>query len=182
MTQPAADTSAVLTAQDALVLASMDSAVETQLVMDWLDRQRARNPGAKFDVLKLPSASAEAVAAARRAARGRAKTVRLCRCGCSGCRPRIAADSPSWSGCCRAEIPTTPTNVSSARSCATIPAAPGWWPARRPRYPNSASSGATPPSARTSAISPSSSRAAPSWRWSVPSTASSDRSTSRRGW
>ena len=55
MTQLAADTSAVLTAQDALVLASMDSAVETQLVMDWLERQRARNPGAKFDVLKLPS-------------------------------------------------------------------------------------------------------------------------------
>jgi glycerol-3-phosphate O-acyltransferase len=59
--QPAADTSAVLTAQDALVLASMDSDVETQLVMDWLERQRARNPGAKFDVLKLPSGD-EAVA------------------------------------------------------------------------------------------------------------------------
>jgi glycerol-3-phosphate O-acyltransferase len=61
VTQPAADTSAVLTAQDALVLASMDSAVETQLVMDWLERQRARNPGATFDVLKLPSGD-EAVA------------------------------------------------------------------------------------------------------------------------
>jgi glycerol-3-phosphate O-acyltransferase len=32
----------------------MDSSVETQLVLDWLGRQRARNPGAKFDVLKLP--------------------------------------------------------------------------------------------------------------------------------
>jgi glycerol-3-phosphate O-acyltransferase len=58
VTQPAADTSAVLTAQHALVLASMDSDVETQLVMDWLDRQRIRNPGAKFDLLKLPSADA----------------------------------------------------------------------------------------------------------------------------
>ena len=58
MTQPAADTSAVLTAQDSLVLASMETPVETQLVMDWLDRQRARNPDAKFDVLKLPSSDA----------------------------------------------------------------------------------------------------------------------------
>jgi glycerol-3-phosphate O-acyltransferase len=58
VTQPAADTSAVLTAQDALVLAFMDSDVETQLVLDWLDRQRVRNPGAKYDVVRLPSADA----------------------------------------------------------------------------------------------------------------------------
>ncbi|WP_118915487.1 glycerol-3-phosphate 1-O-acyltransferase [Mycobacterium shigaense] len=55
MSQPAADTSAILTARDSLVLASMESAVETQLVMDWLDHQRARSPGVQFDVLKLPS-------------------------------------------------------------------------------------------------------------------------------
>ena len=55
MTQLAADTSADLTAQDSLVLATMDSSVETQLVLDWLGQQRDRNPGAKFDVLKLPS-------------------------------------------------------------------------------------------------------------------------------
>jgi glycerol-3-phosphate O-acyltransferase len=58
VTQPAADTSAVLTAQDALVLASMETPVEMQLVMDWLGRQRARNPDANFDVLKLPSGNA----------------------------------------------------------------------------------------------------------------------------
>ncbi|SPM35844.1 Glycerol-3-phosphate O-acyltransferase, partial [Mycobacterium rhizamassiliense] len=56
VTQSAADTGAVLTARDSLVLASMDSHVETQLVTEWLDRQRASNPGVKFDVLKLPSA------------------------------------------------------------------------------------------------------------------------------
>jgi glycerol-3-phosphate O-acyltransferase len=55
VTQLAADTSADLTAQDSLVLATMDSRVETQLVLDWLGQQRDRNPGAKFDVLKLPS-------------------------------------------------------------------------------------------------------------------------------
>ncbi len=54
MTQPAADTSAVLTAQDSLVLASMASPVERELVMAWVGQQRAGNPGAKFDVLKLP--------------------------------------------------------------------------------------------------------------------------------
>lgn len=58
MTQPAANTSAVLTAQDSLVLASMESGIETQLVMEWLSQQRARNPDVKFDVLKLPSGDA----------------------------------------------------------------------------------------------------------------------------
>ncbi|MEZ0350366.1 glycerol-3-phosphate 1-O-acyltransferase [Mycobacterium sp. pR1184] len=58
MTQPAADTSAVLTAQDSLVLASMESGIETQLVMQWLGQQRARNPDVKFDVLKLPPGDA----------------------------------------------------------------------------------------------------------------------------
>jgi glycerol-3-phosphate O-acyltransferase len=58
VTEPAADTSAVLTAQDSLVLASMETPVEMQLVMDWLGRQRAHNPDAKFDVLKLPSRNA----------------------------------------------------------------------------------------------------------------------------
>jgi glycerol-3-phosphate O-acyltransferase len=58
VTQPVADTSAVLTAQDSLVLASMDSSVEMDLVMDWLGSQRDRNPDAKFDVLKLPAPNA----------------------------------------------------------------------------------------------------------------------------
>ena len=58
MTESAADTSAVLTAQDSLVLASMETPVEMQLVMDWLGRQRARNPDAKFEVLRLPASDA----------------------------------------------------------------------------------------------------------------------------
>jgi glycerol-3-phosphate O-acyltransferase len=58
VTQPAADTSAVLAAQDSLILASMDTSVEMELVMDWLGKQRARNPEIKFDVLKLPSRNA----------------------------------------------------------------------------------------------------------------------------
>ena len=54
MTEPAADTSAVLTGQDSLVLASMTSPVEMELITAWIHRQRAGKPEAKFDVLKLP--------------------------------------------------------------------------------------------------------------------------------
>lgn len=54
MTNSVADASAVLTAEDTLVLASMDSPVEIELVMGWLAQQRARSPQTKFDVLKLP--------------------------------------------------------------------------------------------------------------------------------
>ncbi len=57
MTKPVADISAVLTAEDTLVLASMASPAEIELVMDWLRQQRARNPETKFDVLKLPPPS-----------------------------------------------------------------------------------------------------------------------------
>ncbi|GAB3016220.1 glycerol-3-phosphate 1-O-acyltransferase [Mycobacterium bourgelatii] len=58
MTNPLADVSAVLNAEDTLVLASMDSPVEIELVMDWLAQQRARSPQTKFDVLKLPPRNA----------------------------------------------------------------------------------------------------------------------------
>jgi glycerol-3-phosphate O-acyltransferase len=58
VTEPAADTSAVLTAQDSLVLASMASPVEMELVMAWVGQQRAANPEAKFDVLRLPQRNA----------------------------------------------------------------------------------------------------------------------------
>jgi glycerol-3-phosphate O-acyltransferase len=64
VTKPAPDTGAVLTAQDSLVLASMQTPVEMQLVMDWLGRQRARNPETTFDVLKLPPHNAAPAALA----------------------------------------------------------------------------------------------------------------------
>jgi glycerol-3-phosphate O-acyltransferase len=54
VTGSAADTSAVLTAQDSLILASMTSPVETELVMAWVGQQRAANPEAKFEVVALP--------------------------------------------------------------------------------------------------------------------------------
>ena len=58
MTKSAADTSAVLTAQDSLILASMASPVETELVMAWVGQQRAGNPEAEFEVLALPQRNA----------------------------------------------------------------------------------------------------------------------------
>ncbi|BBX74378.1 glycerol-3-phosphate 1-O-acyltransferase [Mycobacterium shinjukuense] len=62
MTEPVADTSAVLTAEDTLVLAAMESPVEMELVMAWLGRQRARHPAAKFDILRLPPRNAPPLA------------------------------------------------------------------------------------------------------------------------
>ena len=58
MTKPAADTSAILAGTDSLVLASMASPVEMELVTTWLDQQRAGHPGAKFDLVKLPALDA----------------------------------------------------------------------------------------------------------------------------
>ncbi|OBI30169.1 glycerol-3-phosphate acyltransferase [Mycobacterium sp. E1386] len=58
MTETAADTTAVLTGQDSLVLASMASPVERDLVTAWMAQQRAAIPGARFDVLELPPPTA----------------------------------------------------------------------------------------------------------------------------
>ncbi|OBF61930.1 glycerol-3-phosphate acyltransferase [Mycobacterium sp. 852002-50816_SCH5313054-b] len=58
MTKPAADVSAILAAQDSLILASMTSPVERELVMGWVGQQRAGNSGATFEVLALPQPEA----------------------------------------------------------------------------------------------------------------------------
>ncbi|OBI19405.1 glycerol-3-phosphate acyltransferase [Mycobacterium sp. E2327] len=58
MTKPAADISAVVAAQDSLILASMASPVERELVMAWVDQERAGNPDATFEVLALPEENA----------------------------------------------------------------------------------------------------------------------------
>ena len=55
MSEPAADTSA---AQDSLVLASMASPVEMELITAWVERQRADHPGTRVDVLRLPEPDA----------------------------------------------------------------------------------------------------------------------------
>ena len=62
MTKPAAGVSAVRTAQDSLVLASMTSPVERELVMGWLAQQRADNPEGKFEVVALPQCDAPSAA------------------------------------------------------------------------------------------------------------------------
>ena len=54
MSELGPDTAAILTAHDSLVLASMETPVEMQLVMDWLGQQRAQNPEVQFDLSKLP--------------------------------------------------------------------------------------------------------------------------------
>jgi glycerol-3-phosphate O-acyltransferase len=69
VTKPAADISAVLAAQDSLILASMASPVERELVMAWVGRQRAGSPEATFEVLALPRRNAPPTALAELAER-----------------------------------------------------------------------------------------------------------------
>lgn len=64
MTKSTADPGAVLTAQDSLVLASMASPVERELVMAWVGQQRAADPEANFEVLALPQRNASPAALA----------------------------------------------------------------------------------------------------------------------
>ncbi|SPM31623.1 Glycerol-3-phosphate O-acyltransferase, partial [Mycobacterium terramassiliense] len=58
VTKPAADVSAILAAQDSLILASMTSPVERELVMAWVGQQRAGNPEVTFEVSALPEPGA----------------------------------------------------------------------------------------------------------------------------
>lgn len=64
MTTRAADVGTVTTTDDTLVLASMASPVESDLVADWLDKQRDRHPDSKIDVLRLPPRNAPPAALA----------------------------------------------------------------------------------------------------------------------
>ncbi|OBF17602.1 glycerol-3-phosphate acyltransferase [Mycobacterium kubicae] len=62
MTKPAADASAVLIAEDTLVLASMGTPVESELIREWLGEQRSRHPEIQFDLLELPARDAPSAA------------------------------------------------------------------------------------------------------------------------
>lgn len=58
MTQPAADSSAILAGTDSLVLASMASPIEMDLVTAWMEQQRTGHPGANFGLVQLPALDA----------------------------------------------------------------------------------------------------------------------------
>ncbi|SRX94536.1 glycerol-3-phosphate acyltransferase [Mycobacterium leprae TN] [Mycobacterium shimoidei] len=61
----AADIDTFSTADDTLVLTSVSSAVEAELLSQWLDQQRERHPETKIDVLRLPAHDAEPAALAQ---------------------------------------------------------------------------------------------------------------------
>ncbi|MGH3959634.1 glycerol-3-phosphate 1-O-acyltransferase [Mycobacterium sp.] len=65
MTAAAADTGTFATSDDTLVLASVSSPVESELLADWLAKQRDRYPDAKIDVLRLPPRNAPPAALAQ---------------------------------------------------------------------------------------------------------------------
>jgi glycerol-3-phosphate O-acyltransferase len=54
VTAPGADTGTLSTTDGTLVLTSVSSPVESELLADWLDQQRARHPEAELKVLPLP--------------------------------------------------------------------------------------------------------------------------------
>ena len=54
MKAPAADTGTFTATDHTLVLASVSSPVESELVEDWLKKQRDQHPDTKIDVLRLP--------------------------------------------------------------------------------------------------------------------------------
>lgn len=56
----AADIDTFSTADDTLVLTSVSSAVEAELLSQWLDQQRERHPETKIDVLRLPAHDGQA--------------------------------------------------------------------------------------------------------------------------
>jgi glycerol-3-phosphate O-acyltransferase len=58
VTTPAPTTGTFTVTDDTLVLASVSSPVESELLAGWLDRQRERHPDTKIDVLRLPSHNA----------------------------------------------------------------------------------------------------------------------------
>ena len=55
MKVPADQFAPFTTTDDALVLASVSSPAEQELLNDWLDRQRREHPDSKVDVLRLPA-------------------------------------------------------------------------------------------------------------------------------
>lgn len=65
MRKPGADIGTFTTTDDTLVLASISSPVEAELVSDWLEQQRKRHPDTKIDVLQLPPRSPEPAALAQ---------------------------------------------------------------------------------------------------------------------
>ncbi|MGH3971375.1 MAG: glycerol-3-phosphate 1-O-acyltransferase, partial [Mycobacterium sp.] len=65
MKTPAADPGTFTTTDDTLVLASVSSSVESELLAGWLETQRERHPDTKIDVFALPQRNAPAAVLAQ---------------------------------------------------------------------------------------------------------------------
>ena len=157
------DLASFSTTDDALVLASVSSPAERELLNDWLERQRREHP----DVQRRGAgASGRGPAAGRAGAARRGVGSRRGPVGGAGAGvlgARRPAHPPEGGGAA-----VRPRHLSAAGvAAAPDPQArtlrvPGWLPATLRRSPSCASSGATPRSAKTHANSPVSSSGAPS--------------------
>ena len=168
---------------DALVLASVDSPAEVEMLDDWLAAP-ARGPP-RCAHRGSPTAQRRRTAAgvsgaSRRTARSRRGPVGRPRARVLDSRraahPLQGGVVPQRSGHL-----STAEGVAAQHSSQGRRRAPGWWPASLRRCPSCARAGATPPSPRTPATSRGSSCGAPSWPSTGSSCGCSGRSTSRRG-
>ena len=184
MTQPAADTSAVLTAQDSLVLASMATPAEMQLVMEWLGQQRTRNPETRFDVLKLPPRDASPAAMTALVEQLESARRPVDRAGegvlAAGRRPRQGGQGGRTASGPRS-LPPQPTSAASNSADRAVAGTRGGGRVGQ-RLRTSPSNGATPPLVKTLRSSPSSSLEGRCWHWRARSTASLGRNTNLLAW
>ena len=130
---------------DALVLASVSSPAEEELLNDWLERQRREHPDSKIDVLRLPGrgrSAAGRAGAARRGVGGRRGPVRRACAGVLGARRPADAVQDRGASVGPRHLPPAGT-AAEAASCARTRRAPGWSPASPRRCPSCGSSGAT---------------------------------------
>jgi len=135
---------------DALVLASVASPAEEELLNDWLERQRREHPESKVDVLRLPVDDDPPQGCWRGSSRNwrPTRTGRSFRCACSGC-PAACRRARRWLRYFPAGTPTGLRSCCKSGSCARTRRVPGWSPVSPLKYRSFVSSGATPLSPRT---------------------------------
>ena len=152
------------TTDDALVLASVSSPAEDELLNDWLEQQRREHPDSKVDVLRLPADDPPPSVLAQLVGELEADEDRSVVPVRVFWVPGGLPTRRRWCRCCRVATPTGRRSFCSAASCARIHPAHGWSPVNPRRFPSSGSSGPIRRWPRTRASSHDSSSAAPSWR------------------
>ena len=133
------------TTDDALVLASVSSPAERELLSDWLQRQRREHPDSQSRGARAAAKEIRRLAYWRASSRNSrpTRTARSFRCASSGC-PAACRRARRWSRSSPAATPTVRRRSCSVASSKRTRPAHAWSLASPRRFPSSASSGATP--------------------------------------